>query len=66
MSKLKEIVGTIWTLFVIFVISMALWGDAILNFIKELFLTILIFLIIGGIVFFVVWYFWLRDDGWSA
>ena len=65
-NPIGEIIGTIIGLFFIFVVSLELWGETILNFIKELFLLIFITIIIIAIVFGLIWYFGFKENGGGA
>tara|TARA_Y100000310_G_C20110147_1_gene546725 strand:+ start:324 stop:509 length:186 start_codon:yes stop_codon:yes gene_type:complete len=54
-----NILGTIFGLFVIFIVSLELWGEAIVEFIRTLFWSIFIVIVIFAAIFF---FFWLRNN----
>jgi len=57
----KEVATTIWSLFVLFLIVMTLWGKQIVAFVAWLFWVLIIILAVIGIVYFIIWFFFLRE-----
>ncbi|MCG2718862.1 MAG: hypothetical protein L6408_08540 [Nanoarchaeota archaeon] len=62
----KSKANAIWTLFVLAVISIALWGSIALEFLKGLLYIIIAVIFLVVIIFLVVKYYEQGDIGWGA